>query len=64
MGFLGDLVDDLADLPGKLVGGVLGMTSDAIAAALTLPVKVVDAALEAGCKTRDEIEAFARKWDL
>lgn len=47
MGVLGDLVDDVFEVPGKVLRGILG-----------IPADVVKAAREAGCKTTDEILEF------
>ena len=58
MGFLGELFDDVLDLPGKIVEG----SGKLLAETLCLPIKAVDAALEAGCRTKEEIQAFAEKW--
>ena len=64
MGLFGDFIDDVFKAPGKIIDGALGMSSDVIAKTLSLPVNVVDAAIEAGCKTEEEIQAFAEKYDL
>jgi hypothetical protein len=60
MGFL----DDIVSLPGRIINAGVALTSEAIAQTLCLPIKVVDTAIEAGCKTVKEIEAFARKHGL
>lgn len=57
MGFFGDFIDDVFDLPNK----ILGKSADAIAGTLCLPIKMVEAAIEAGCKTEEEIEKFVEK---
>ena len=47
MGFFSDAVD-----------GFFEFTADVMAKALTLPLHVVQAAIDAGCKTKEEIEDF------
>ena len=47
MGFFGDLVDDVLDVPGK-----------ALRCALEIPAQVIEAARKAGCKTEKEIQEF------
>jgi hypothetical protein len=61
MGLLGDIFDDVFELPGKIIGGLGGMTADIIAKTLTLPVSLVEAAIEAGCKTEEEIREFCER---
>lgn len=53
------LLDDAFSLPGRFVDAAVNLTAGTVAATLCLPLTVVEAAIEAGCKTEREIQAFA-----
>lgn len=53
------LFDDLFELPSRAIEAVVGVTAAVAAATLMLPLTVTEAAMKAGCKTMEEIEAWA-----
>ena len=64
MGFLSDLVDDALELPARIVGGVSSGGAKLLAETLCLPVKLVQAAMDAGCTTEEEIRRFCERNEL
>jgi len=49
------IFDDIIDAVGKVTGSILGVSIAVIAEALSIPVRFVKEAKDAGCETYDEI---------
>lgn len=57
---LGDLLEGMSKIIGGTIGLVGGLTYSAIATTLGVSIKIVEEAVEAGCKTKEEIENFIK----
>jgi hypothetical protein len=58
--FLKDCAKGIGSVIGGTVGMVAGLSYSALAAILGVSVEVINSAVKAGCKTKEEIEHFIK----
>ena len=56
MGFLGDMFDDIVDLPGKVIDGVGDAAEKVVKNSIELPVKVVKGTVDGVKGAADKID--------
>jgi hypothetical protein len=57
---LGDLLNLTTKIVGGVVGTIGGVSYSVLATALGVSLSVIEEAVNAGCKTKEEIEDFIR----
>ena len=60
MGLFDDIVNGVVRPVVDVVGGTTRLTARAVAAALAVPIALVEEAYAAGCETVDEVREFIR----
>jgi hypothetical protein len=55
------LINEVTAPIGQVVGSVVGLSAGTIAATLSIPVTVVQEALDAGCASYEEIREHCRR---
>lgn len=59
------IFDDIIDTVGKIAGTLLGTSVAVIAETLSIPIRFVKEAMDAGCETYDEVRDWCknnREW--
>lgn len=57
-GFLGDIAKGIGSIVGTAVGSIVGIPLNIIALTLNITKEMAQEAIDAGCKTYEEIKEF------
>ena len=57
-GFISDIAKGVGMVVGSVVGPIVGLSLDVVAATLGITVAMAKEAVDAGCKTYEEIKDF------